>query len=103
MIILTFVSNDDYNVFLLKCSLFILSVSLFFAINTLFYRDQTMHQIFSQQGKYNLLYQIPQILYSTMISFVMTLILKNLSLSQNELIKIKKELDQKKSMNQKIA
>ena len=97
MIILTFVSNDDYNVFLLKCSLFILSISLFFAINTLFYRDSTMHNIFSEQGRYNLLYQIPQILYSTMISFVMTLILKKLSLSQNELIKIKNELDQTKS------
>ena len=97
MIILTFVSNEDYNVFLLKFSLFILFISLFFSINTLFYKDSTMHQIFVQKGKYNLLYQIPQVLYSTLISFLMNLILKKLSLSQNELISIKEEQDQIKS------
>ena len=97
MIVLTFVSINDYNVFLLKFSLFIISITLFFSINTLFYKDSTMHQIYTDKGKYNLLYQIPQILYSTMISFFMTLILKKLSLSQNELIEIKKELDHIKS------
>ena len=97
LIILTFVSNDDYNVFLLKFSLFILSLALFFSINTLFFNDATMNIIFLQHGKYNLIYQIPQVLYSTLISFIMTLILKRLSLSQNELIAIKKELDYKKS------
>ena len=97
IIILTFVSNDDYNVFTLKFSLFILSLALYFSINALFYKDSTMHQIFTDKGKYNLIYQIPQILYSTLISFLMTYILKKLSLSQNELIIIKKELDQTKS------
>ena len=97
LIILTFISNDDYNVFLLKFSLFILSLALFFSINTLFYRESTFHQIFTEKGKYNLIYQIPQVLYSTLISFVMTLILKKLSLSQNELIAIRKELDYPKS------
>ena len=97
MIILTFVSNDDYNVFLLKFSLFILSLALFFGINTLFYNDNSMHNIFSEQGRYNLLYQIPQTLYSTLISSVTTFILKKLSLSQSELIDIKKEKNQNKS------
>ena len=97
MIVLTFVSNDDYNVFLLKFSLFILSIALFFSINTLFFRDSTMHHIFTEKGRYNLIYQIPQVLYSTLISFFMTLILKKLSLSQNELIAIKREDDQMKS------
>ena len=97
MIVLTFVSLEDYNVFTLKFSLFILSIALYFSINTLFYSDNSMHQIFTEKGKYNLIYQIPQVIYSTLISFFMTLILKTLSLSQNELIVIKKELDQDKS------
>ena len=97
MIVLTFASNDDYNVFLLKFSLFILSIALFFSINTLFFRDSTMHQIFTEKGRYNLIYQIPQVLYSTLISFFMTLILKKLSLSQNEMLAIKREDDQMKS------
>ena len=97
LIILVFVSNDDYNVFLLKFSLFILSISLFFAINTLFFRDSTMRYIFKNRGAYNFLYQIPQVLYSTLISSAMTYILKLLSLSQNELIEIKKESDKAKA------
>lgn len=101
LIILTFIANNDYNVFILKFSLFIISLTLFFALNTLFFRDSTMQQIFIDQGKFRLIYQIPQILYSTLISSFMTFILKQLSLSQNELIKIKKEPDKEKS--KKIA
>jgi hypothetical protein len=101
MIILTFIANNDYNVFILKFSLFIISLILFFALNTLFFRDSSMQQIFIDQGKFRLIYQIPQILYSTLISSIMTFILKQLSLSQNELIKIKKESDKAKS--KKIA
>ena len=97
LIILVFISNEDYNVFLLKFSLFILSISLFFAINTLFFRDSTMRYIFKNRGAYNILYQIPQVLYSTLISLVMTFILKKLSLSQNDLIDVKKESDKAKA------
>ena len=101
IIFLTFISNNDYNVFLLKYSLFILSLVLFFSINTLFYNESCMHNIFTKQGAYSLIYQIPQVLYSTLISSIMTFILKKLSLSQDELIAIKKEPDKRKS--QKLA
>ena len=101
LIILTFIANNDYNVFILKFSLFIISLTFFFAVNTLFFRDSSMQQIFIDQGKFRLIYQIPQILYSTLISSIMTFILKQLSLSQNELIKIKKEPNKAKS--KKIA
>ena len=97
LIILTFIANNDYNVFLLKFSLFIISFMLYFSINTLFFRDSTMHRIFIDQGKFKLIYQIPQILYSNLISIIMIYILKRLSLSQNELIKIRKEKDKKKA------
>jgi hydrocephalus-inducing protein len=97
LIILTFIANNDYNVFILKFSLFIISLTLFLALNTLFFRDSSMQQIFIDQGKFRLIYQIPQILYSTLISSIMTFILKQLSLSQNELIKIKREPDKAKS------
>ena len=97
LIVLVFVSNDDYNVFFLKLSLFILSISLYFAINTLFFRDSTMKYIFVNEGKYDFLYQIPQVLYSTMISSTITFILKNLSLSQNDIIDLKRESDKKKA------
>jgi hypothetical protein len=58
-----------------------------------------MKHIFTNEGRYNLLYQIPQILYSTIISSVITYILKVLSLSQSDLIEIKKESDKSKAKN----
>ncbi len=97
IIFLVFISNEDYNVFLLKFSLFIISISLYFALNTLFFRDSTMRYIFVNEGKYDLLYQIPQVIYSAIISSIITLILKNLSLSQMTIIEIKKETDKLKS------
>ena len=48
-----------------------------------------MHKIYVDKGQYNFFYQIPQILYSSIISSVITVILKYLSLSQKSVIKIK--------------
>jgi hypothetical protein len=98
LIILTFIANNDYNVFLLKFSLFIISFILYFSINSFFFRDSTMRRIFIDQGKFKLIYQIPQILYSTLISTIMIFILKRLSLSQNDLIKIRKEKNKKRQI-----
>ena len=77
-------------------------ITMFFCLNLvyLFYQYlyySTMRYIFKNRGAYNFLYQIPQVLYSTLISSAMTYILKLLSLSQNELIEIKKESDKAKA------
>ena len=48
-----------------------------------------MNKIYIVNGRYNFIYQIPQILYSSIISSIITIILKNLSLSQKSIIKIK--------------
>ena len=56
-----------------------------------------MKYIFVNEGKYDFLYQIPQVLYSTMISSTITFILKNLSLSQKDIIDLKRESDKKKA------
>ena len=58
--------------------------------NTFFFDDNNMHKIYKDNGKYDFLYQIPQILYSSIISSIITVILKNLSLTQKSIIKIKK-------------
>ena len=47
--------------------LFFYSFGLDFTVNTLFFNDETMHQIYEDKGEFNILYQIPQILLSTVI------------------------------------
>ena len=60
-------------------------------MNGFFFSDETMNKINEDHGKYDFLYQIPQILYSTIISAVINIILKWLSLSEKQIIDIKKE------------
>ena len=91
LIIFTFFIRNDYNIFLLKIALFLISLALFFFMNALFFNDDSMHKIYEDEGKYHFLYQIPQALYSTIVSQVISSILEQLSLSQDDMLDIKKE------------
>ena len=75
----------------IKISLLFLSFSLYFTINGFFFSDETMNKINEDKGEYNFIFQIPQILYSTLVSAVINMILKNLSLSEKQILKIKLE------------
>ena len=91
LILFTFLPVNDYNLFSLKISLFLLSFSLYFTINGFFFSDETMHKTYISKGKLSFIFQIPQILYSSMISSIINLMLKILSLSEKNILTIKKE------------
>ena len=91
LILFTFLPANDYNLFTLKISLFFLSFSLYLVINAFFFSDSTMHKITEDNGKFDILYQIPQILYSSIISAIINILLKTLSLSEKSFLKMKKE------------
>ena len=95
LILFAFLPANDYNLFTIKISLFLLAFSLYFTINGFFFSDDTMHKIHEDNGAFNIVYQIPQILYSTVISAIINAILKLLSLSEKNILLIKKE----KNMN----
>ena len=82
---------NDYNLRVIKIFLFIFSFSSDLTINALFFNDDTMHKIYQDKGKYNFLYQIPQILYSTLISRFIDTLIKNFALLQDNIIELKKE------------
>ena len=87
----SFASYKDYNSRIIKMFLFFFSFSLDFTINALFFNDDTMHKIYEDKGKFNFLYQIPQILYSTLISKFIDSLIKNLALSQDNVVSLKQE------------
>ena len=64
LIIFTFFVKNDYNIFSLKFGLFLINFSLFLFMNAFFFEDDSFHKIYEDQGKYDFLYQIPQILYN---------------------------------------
>jgi len=89
IIIFTFYTNDDYNSKIIKISLFLFSFSIYFTINAFFFNDSTMHNIYEAKGEYNFIYQIPLILYSTIISAIINYLIKLLSLSEKNIIDLK--------------
>ena len=91
LLLFAFCPNHDYNSRAIKISLLILSFSLYFTVNGFFFSDETMNKINKDYGKYDILFQIPQIMYSTLISAVINMILRQLSLSEKQILIIKNE------------
>ena len=90
-IIFSFGNYNDYNSRIIRMFLFFFAFSSDLAINALFFNDDTMHKIYQDKGNYDLLFQIPQILYSTLISRLIDTIIRNLALYQDNIVKFKQE------------
>jgi len=91
LILFTFILNNDYNLFSNKFALFLLNISLDMTINVFFFSDEAMNKITEAEGNFEIIYQIPQIIYSTLISYAINPLLQFLSLSENNILKIKNE------------
>ena len=90
-IMFTFFNNSDYNSKIIKIDLFLFSFTLYYAVNALFFSDNTMHKIYEDKGSFNFIYQLPQILYSSLISAIFSMLLKMLALSEGLILNFKKK------------
>ena len=90
LIFFTFIAKKDYNLRIIKFSLFLISISLYFTINSLFFIDENIHKIHEDHGIFNFFYQLPQIIYSSLISVLCNLLINSLALSEKALLKVKK-------------
>ena len=93
LIIFTFITKDDFNLPQIKILLFIISFSLYFTINTFFFRDDTMNKIYKDDANFNFIFQVPQILYTSLISIAINFILNKLSISEDQILDLKNEED----------
>ena len=94
-IMFSFAPYNDYNSRIIKMFLFFFGFSSDLTINALFFDDDSMHKIYEDKGKFNFLYQIPQILYSTLISRFIDALIKNLALSQDNIVELKQKKEKK--------
>ena len=102
LIIFTFFNKNDYNLFSIKLTLFIFSFSLYFTVNALFCDDNTMNKIYQNHGQLKLYFYTLHIIYSTLISSFITLILKALALSSKNILKIKNIQEKKTALLESI-
>ena len=84
-------NKRDYNAVSIKVLLLFLNFSSCYAVNALFFNDDTMHQIYEDEGDFNFIYQIPQIIYSTLLSFFIDNITSYLALSEEDVNELKKD------------
>ena len=89
LIIFAFYPIRDYNSSIIKICLLFFSFSCYYAVNALFFNDSIMHAIYQNSGGFNFIYHLPQIIYSTIISLLINMIIRNLSLSDKNIIELK--------------
>ena len=102
LVIFTFYTNNDYNSNIIKYCLFLFSFALFFTVNALFFTDTTMHKIFVDDGAFNINYQIPKIIYSTLISTFINCLVQFFCLTEKDIIDLKNEKDNIIIKSQKV-
>ena len=90
IILFIFMPVNDFNLITIKLGLFIVSFCLYLTVNALFFTDKTMHKIYEDKGIFNILLQLPQIIFSTLISTTISMIIKLLALSEKDVIKLRK-------------
>ena len=91
LLIFSFFTRDDFNCKTVKICLFFLNFAITLTVNALFFNDSTMHKIYEINGNFDFIFQLPQILYSTLISTFLNMIIKSFALTQNEILKLKNE------------
>ena len=91
VLLFAFIPYDDYNLRSIKISLLLISFSLFFTINGFFFTDDSMHKIYTSNGKYHLVNQIPQMIYSIIVSTSVNSLLKLISLTGKDILHIKQQ------------
>ena len=92
IIFFTFFIKNDYNSTEIKLCLFLFWLALDYLMNALFFNDSTMNKINEDKGKFNLLYQLQISIYSFIITFIITNIIKLFAIFEGtiaEKVKIK--------------
>ena len=89
--IFSFIPYNDYNSKIIRLFLFFFSFCIDLTINALFFTDEAMHKIHEEKGQFDFLFQIPQILYSSLISRFINYLIRKLALSQDAIVGLKQE------------
>ena len=88
-ILFAFCPINDYNSRIIKLSIFLLFFSILYTTNTFFFDEDLIHQIYEVAGNYNIFYLTPFMIYSFIISHILYLIIKNIFLTERNIVEIK--------------
>ena len=82
LLLFSFLPKFDFNSKIIKIYLFFFNFATFFFVNALFFTDETMGKINTDGGTFNFIYNLPQIIYSSIISNFINEIIKMFALTE---------------------
>jgi len=88
-LIFTFCNYTDHNSQIIKIYIFFYTFVINYAVSAMFYSDDTMHKIYEDKGLFDFTYQLPQMIYSFIISSILEFALGFFGLYEDNIIDIK--------------
>ena len=89
LLIFSFFYYQDYNSSIIKIYIFFFNFLIECTISAMFYTEEAMHKIFVEAGTFDILYQIPQMLYSYLLSILLTNLISYLGLYEDNILNVK--------------
>ena len=96
LICFSFLQKFDFNSRIIKMYLFFFNFATLFFVNALFFTDEAMGKINIDEGYFNISYNLPQIIYSSIISSIIIEIIKIFALTEISFILFRNELNKDK-------
>ena len=91
--IFTFYTNTDHNLRYVKIALFTLFLSFYFAFTALFFNDSIMRSIYTYKGNTDAAIHVTNIILSSLCTLIMSFIVRFVSLSERDIMSIKRQKD----------
>ena len=85
----SFFKGNDYNIRMIKIYLFFFTFATNYSCSILFYNYETMHKIYEDNGKFDFIYQIPQIICASIITGFINSLITKLGLCEEDILTIK--------------
>ena len=89
LLFFSFCNSNDYNSSAIKIYIFFFTIQIEYTISAVFYTDDAMHKIYEDEGTFDIIYQMPQMLYSSLLSLIITNLICNLGLYEDNVLTIK--------------
>ena len=96
LLFFSFLQKFDFNSRIIKIYLFFFNFATLFFVNALFFTDKTMGKINNDGGNFNFIYNLPQIIYSSIISTFIYEFIKIFALTENSFIQFRNNAKKKR-------
>ena len=101
LLLFAFWPEKDLNVFTMKLVAFISYIGFCFGFNGFFYGEKLLHKINEDKGTYKFFKHLPYMIYSTIVAGLLSYLIRLLTLSENEIYKMKQNKENKNDAEQK--